>query len=232
MNFDSTKQYGTMVIDMASRIENSNSVYNVAKEIYELYNESHYLFSRLSLRELYANYPANQKIVTFVIDEYVITDVVKKAFLTKLYKNDEFEMEFIKRDIGNAYSMLCHIQLVLRVMEITAHPERFKEKQVSQALEMVIKPAIEDTQINAQNFAYAYACLAAKDALNVKEQKQSKTQNSEEQRMDFEVKDIHQCAELYEFLQSSNVIDENTKYNLFLDAITHADMSSIQPKLT
>ena len=73
-----------MVIDMASQIEQSDNIYNVTKEIYEKYNESHYLFSRLSLKELYTNYPANQKIVTFVIDEYVIYDVVKNAAQRRL----------------------------------------------------------------------------------------------------------------------------------------------------
>ena len=69
MNYNATKQYGSMVKEMASQIAQSNNIYNVSAELYEAYNESLYLISRLSLKELYDNYPNNQKVLSFVIDE-------------------------------------------------------------------------------------------------------------------------------------------------------------------
>ena len=55
MNYNATKQYGSMVKEMASQIAKSNNIYNVSAELYEAYNESLYLISRLSLKELYDN---------------------------------------------------------------------------------------------------------------------------------------------------------------------------------
>jgi hypothetical protein len=181
MGYDSTKQYGTIVKEMASQIAQSNNIYNVSAELYNAYNEVHYLYMRLSLKELYENYPKNQKVLSFVIDEYVIDDKVREVFLTKLFQNDDFEIEFIKRNIDGAYSFLCAIQTILQAMSITAHPSQYKESQLTTALEKVIKPAIEPSIKNVENFNFAFNSLAAKDAMRAAKEQ---TEQEELQKTD------------------------------------------------
>ena len=245
MGYDSTKQYGTIVKEMASQIAQSNNIYNVSAELYNAYNEVHYLYMRLSLKELYENYPKPQKVLSFVIDEYVIDDKVREVFLTKLFQNDDFEIEFIKRDIGGAYSFLCAIQAILQAMSITAHPSQYKESQLTTALEKVIKPAIEPSIKNVENFNFAFNSLAAKDAMRAaKEQtEQEELQKTDEPKHNnqeelksikpkYIIGNLQLLMNVYNYLIETEVLEkEDTSPQDFINAIEIANVSSISPKL-
>ena len=245
MGYDSTKQYGTIVKEMASQIAQSNNIYNVSAELYNAYNEVHYLYMRLSLKELYENYPKNQKVLSFVIDEYVIDDKVREVFLTKLFQNDDFEIEFIKRNIDGAYSFLCAIQTILQAMSITAHPSQYKESQLTTALEKVIKPAIEPSIKNVENFNFAFNSLAAKDAMRAaKEQtEQEESQKTDEPKHNnqeelksikpkYIIGNLQLLMNVYNYLIETEVLEkEDTSPQDFINAIENANVSSIRPKL-
>lgn len=245
MNYNATKQYGSMVKEMASQIAQSNNIYNVSAELYEAYNESLYLISRLSLKELYDNYPNNQKVLSFVIDEYVIDDKVREVFLTKLFQNDDFEIEFIKRDIGGAYNFLCSTQTLLQAIAITAHPSQYKEGQLTTALEKVIRPAIEPSIKNVENFGFAFNSLAAKDALRAAEEQteQEELQKTDEPKHNnqeelksikpkYIIGNLQLLMNVYNYLIETEVLDkEYTSPQDFINAIENANVSSISPKL-
>ena len=164
MNYNSTKEYGKLVKELALLIASPDSIYDKASSLYE-FNEVHFVLSRLAYRELYNNYkyPSKDEIITFVLDEYVLTDIVKTVFLTKLFRNDKVEIEFIKREIGDAYSFICHVQELLQIMSKTAHPD-INDSTDSIGINDLIQKVIADSE-NKQKFSYAYNCMAAKEAL-------------------------------------------------------------------
>ncbi len=231
MNYNATKQYGSMVKEMASQIAQSNNIYNVSAELYEAYNESLYLISRLSLKELYDNYPNNQKVLSFVIDEYVIDDKVREVFLTKLFQNDDFEIEFIKRDIGGAYNFLCATQTLLQAMAITAHPIQYKEGQLTTALEQVIKPVIEPSIKNAENFGFAFNSLAAKDALKAAEEQteQVKAEKTKEPKSKYKIENEQLLLDIYKILQEQKIISNDVSFVLINKIVASGNASIIKP---
>ena len=231
MNYNSTKQYGAMIKEMASQIAQSNNIYNVLAKLYEAYNESLYLISRLSLKELYDNYPNNQKVLSFVIDEYVIDDKVREVFLKKLYQNDDFEIEFIKRDIGGAYNFLCATQTLLQAMAITAHPIQYKEGQLTTALEQVIKPVIEPSIKNAENFSFAFNSLAAKDAMRAaaEQTEQVKAEKTKEPKSKYKIENEQLLLDIYKILQEQKIISNDVSFVLINKIVASGNASIIKP---
>lgn len=220
-----------MIKEMASQIAQSNNIYNVSAKLYEAYNESLYLISRLSFKELYDNYPNNQKVLSFVIDEYVIDDKVREVFLTKLFQNDDFEIEFIKRDIGGAYNFLCATQTLLQAMAITAHPIQYKEGQLTTALEQVIKPVIEPSIKNAENFGFAFNSLAAKDALKAAEEQteQVKAEKTKEPKSKYKIENEQLLLDIYKILQEQKIISNDVSFVLINKIVASGNASIIKP---
>lgn len=231
MNYNSTKQYGAMIKEMASQIAQSNNIYNVLAKLYEAYNESLYLISRLSFKELYDNYPNNQKVLSFVIDEYVIDDKVREVFLKKLFQNDDFEIEFIKRDIGGAYNFLCATQTLLQAMAITAHPIQYKEGQLTTALEQVIKPVIEPSIKNAENFSFAFNSLAAKDAMRAaaEQTEQVKAEKTKEPKSKYKIENEQLLLDIYKILQEQKIISNDVSFVLINKIVASGNASIIKP---
>lgn len=203
----------------------------MSAELYEAYNESLYLISRLSFKELYDNYPNNQKVLSFVIDEYVIDDKVREVFLTKLFQNDDFEIEFIKRDIGGAYNFLCATQTLLQAMAITAHPIQYKEGQLTTALEQVIKPVIEPSIKNAENFGFAFNSLAAKDALKAAEEQteQVKAEKTKEPKSKYKIENEQLLLDIYKILQEQKIISNDVSFVLINKIVASGNASIIKP---
>lgn len=220
-----------MIKEMASQIAQSNNIYNVSAKLYEAYNESLYLISRLSFKELYDNYPNNQKVLSFVIDEYVIDDKVREVFLTKLFQNDDFEIEFIKRDIGGAYNFLCATQTLLQAMAITAHPIQYKEGQLTTALEQVIKPVIEPSIKNAENFGFAFNSLAAKDALKAaaEQTEQVKAEKTKEPKSKYKIENEQLLLDIYKILQEQKIISNDVSFVLINKIVASGNASIIKP---
>ena len=231
MGYDSTKHYGAIVKEMASHIAKSSSIYSVAAELYKEYNELHYMYFRLSIKELYNNYPGNQKVLSFVIDKYVINNTVREVFLTKLFQNDDFEIEFIKRNIDGAYSFLCAIQTILQAMAITAHPSQYKESQLTTAIEKVIKPAIESSKENAEKFAFAYDVQKAKDALKAEEEqaKQVKAEKTEDPQSKYKIENEKLLLDIYKILKEQKIISNDVSFVLINKIVANGDASIIKP---
>lgn len=170
---------------------------------------------------------------------------MREVFLTKLFQNDDFEIEFIKRNIDGAYSFLCAIQTILQAMSITAHPSQYKESQLTTALEKVIKPAIEPSIKNVENFNFAFNSLAAKDAMRAaKEQtEQEELQKTDEPKHNnqeelksikpkYIIGNLQLLMNVYNYLIETEVLEkEDTSPQDFINAIENANVSSIRPKL-
>ena len=110
MNYTFTKQYGKIVRKMAAEFNKGRDIFEAASAL-DKYAKYNFAYSRYAYRELYGRfYPDNQKAVTFVIDRYVMSNEVATAFLENLYVDQDEEIEFIKREIGDVYSLLRQIQ--------------------------------------------------------------------------------------------------------------------------
>ena len=196
MDYTAIKDYGKCVTSLATIFLKSGNMYEGAKAMLE-FGDKYFLYSRMMLLLLYEkdSYPKNQKLVTFLYDEYVKSEIVEAAFLTKYFNNVDLQIAFIKNNIDNAYTMLCDIQLYLRAFQVTAHPELHTEEQLKEAVGNVIKPEIEhmkkdDTQINT-----AYASLYVKEDIenSIKMYLEALEQDqAEEQNIDQENKSIKQ----------------------------------------
>ena len=196
MDYTAIKDYGKCVTSLATIFLKSGNMYEGAKAMLE-FGDKYFLYSRMMLLLLYEkdSYPKNQKLVTFLYDEYVKSEIVEAAFLTKYFNNVDLQIAFIKNNIDNAYTMLCDIQLYLRAFQVTAHPELHTEEQLKEAVENVIKPELEhmkkdDTQINT-----AYASLYVKEDIEnyIKMYLEALEQDqAEEQNIDQENKSIKQ----------------------------------------
>lgn len=166
MGYFGVKNYGTIVRQLAVLFIGSGNIYDGAKAMLE-FGDKYFVSSRNAYHELYKDggYPNNQKIVTTLFDEYIISDAVKMAFLTKRFANDDLEIEFIRRDIDNAYVMLCNVQMLLQAVSVTAHPENYSEKQLKAAINGVINPILENTIENEQKLRFASFSITTKEYL-------------------------------------------------------------------
>lgn len=166
MDYSAVKDYGECIRNLAIVFLESGNMYDGAKAMLE-FGDKYYMYSRLTFKLLYDDdsYPGNQKLVTTLFDEYVSSDEVRRAFLSKLFINDDLQIAFIRRDLDNAYTMLCNIQMLLQAFNITAHPELHSEGQVITAIEKYIKPVNEDTKKNEDRFRLAHFTITAKENL-------------------------------------------------------------------
>ena len=190
MDYSAIKDYGKCVTSLATIFLKSDNMYEGAKAMLE-FGDKYFLYSRMMLLLLYEkdSYPKNQKLVTFLYDEYVKSDIVETAFLTKLFNNIDLQIAFIKNNIDNAYTMLCDIQLYLRAFQVTAHPELYTEKQLNEAVENVIMSELEHMKKDGKQIKTAYASLYAKEDIEnliqmymkALEQDQAEEQNKDQE---------------------------------------------------
>lgn len=184
MNYDALRAYGELIKVLAKLFLHSPNFYDGATAMYD-FSEKHYLLSRLACDEVFGmnRYPSNQTAFAHMFDKHVLSDEVRQAFLKKRFKDDKVEIAFLDKNKGAEYGMLCHVQVLLRAMEIAAHPKNFKEEQVKEALDAYIMPAIAKTEANMMNFNYALAKLNEKEAEAMKQEEsvnQSEPMESEE----------------------------------------------------
>ena len=244
MNYDFTKDYGKLVRMMAAEFNKGSDIYEAAS-VLPKYAEYNFVFSRLAYKELYEKfYPDNQDEVTFVIDNFVMSNSVATAFLEHIHADSSVAIEFIKRDIGDAYSMLRQIQQLLQGMAITSHPEDGTQELYEFTTNNIIKPVVEEANTNEEYIKAALASYIAQGSERIKvmeqenssEQEKSKEMkvstghiNQDKDPLLYQIKDYKQCVRLYEYLQETKVLDDRTSLQVFLDAIVHADMSMITP---
>ena len=243
MNYDFTKDYGKLVRVMAAEFNKGRDIYEAAS-VLPKYSDYHFVFSRLAYKELYEKfYPDNQDEVTFVIDNYVMSNSVATAFLEHLHADSGVAIEFIKREIGDAYSMLRQIQQLLQGMAITSHPEDGTHELYEFTINNIIKPVVEEANANEEYIKAALASYIAqgskrinviKDDFTEQEKSQETKVTTDHIKKDidsilYQIKDYKQCVRLYEYLQETKVLDDRTSLQVFLDAIVHADMSMITP---
>ena len=247
MDYDNTKIYGTIVNEMATEFNKGHDIYESAAVLPKYVNR-HYVFSRYACKELYRFYPDNQKVVTHVLDTYVMNDNVATAFFVNIYADYDKEIEFMERSIGKAYSLLRQIQSILQAMAITAHPEDYTTEQVNFVMNSIIRPITAETKENEDNLNTALEGLKeeaeADQSVNSEKAEEAIEQEKNEMITEFvestrhdakpilyEIKDYQQCSSVFDYLQETNVLDDRTKQIVFLNAITQADMSKITPNL-
>ena len=171
MNYDALRAYGELIKVLAKLFLHSPNFFDGATAMYE-FSEKHYLLSRLACDEVFGmnRYPSNQTAFAHMFDKHVLSDEVRQAFLKKRFKDDKVEIAFLDKNKGAEYGMLCHVQVLLRAMEIAAHPENFKEEQVKEALDAYIMPAIAKTEANVMYFNYALTKVNEKEAEAMKQE--------------------------------------------------------------
>ena len=258
MNYTFTKQYGKIVRKMAAEFNKGRDIFEAASAL-DKYAKYNFAYSRYAYRELYGRfYPDNQKAVTYVIDRYVMSNEVATAFLENLYVDQDEEIEFIKREIGDVYSLLRQIQNLLQGMAITAHPEDGSEELYHFTMNNIVKKVVNEAIENEEEIdsfmtstklefdhLFSEQLEESHDAIirdepegimagDLKQEKQE-LPHRVEQVMDntesphFQIKDEHQCATVYKFLKTTAAIDKDNSFTDFLDAIGRADMSKIIP---
>jgi hypothetical protein len=175
MPYFGVKKYGSFIRDLAIRFNESENIFDGARLLQD-YSDRHFTYLREAFIELYDkdSYPLNQKIVTHLFDQYVISDDVKTAFFSRFFSNDDdLEIEFIDKDIDYAYEMLRQIQLPLYAFEMTAHPERYSKEHVKISIDDIIKYVIQDTEEAKATFRLASLSVAIKDRLRLYAQQQA-----------------------------------------------------------
>lgn len=219
MNYDAAKNYGALVNDIASALASSEDIYKAATSI-KCDNLEHYVLARLALTELMAYYTIEKDIVSFVIDEYIVTDKVDEVFFTKVDRSPQAKIEFIRRNLGNQHTLLCHIQLLLHTLTILSHPERFGADQLQIALDNVVKPLTESTAANNAVFSFCFESM-----------KQKARQEDKINQRRYEIGNEKLMSEIYQYLRTTDVLDDEVSLPLFINSIIKADVSNIHPKL-
>ena len=243
MAYLAVKEYGKRINEMAIRFSKYDNIFDGASSLME-YNEIHYIFSRLACRELYANdiYPGNQRVVTTIYNKFVFSELLKKAFLSKPFKNQDTEIEFIEKGIEDGYYLLCHAQELLMAITVTAHPDRFKESRVKEAI-ATLKEVTALTEANVNRFNLAYAKLAAKDTQRIEmmqaeavEQEKNQDNSPGNQKKDIKEENNYEIIaekplfDIYHYLKESKEISSDIDFEIFKKVVESADASLITPK--
>ena len=96
-----------------------------------------------------------------------MSNSVATAFLEHLHADSGVAIEFIKREIGDAYSMLRQIQQLLQGMAITSHPEDGTQELYEFTINNIIKPVVEDANANEEYIKSALASYIAQGSKRI-----------------------------------------------------------------
>ncbi|MBQ9821961.1 MAG: hypothetical protein IJM58_07535 [Muribaculaceae bacterium] len=217
MNYDSTKQYGTMVRDVSAMILSTDDIFKAAEQI--PFNMLDYFFvSRLAFAELYISIEHRYSIVRKIISDYVLNDDVIKAASQFPLNSDENELEFIKRDLGNQLGILGLMFTDIIALEVISQPENYNEAMINVAVKDVIYPRIENTEHNKLLFEMAYN--------QIKQQSQESVSSFPIYHIGNEELLLH----IYKFMREEDVITDEVNLQTFIHMVEMAKANIITPK--
>ena len=198
------------------------------------------------------SYPKNQKLVTMLYEEFIISDDVKKAFFTtQFYDNIDLQIEFVRRNIDYAYEMYKQIQLPLHALAMTAHPERCSDEDINHVMDKIIKPVITNSpeftngEILASWSIYAKKRLQQMEEIarqkkmqdniqsiqeNDEEKDNSENGNKIKKEKKYIINDEKPLFDIYHYLKESKEISSDIDFEIFKKVVESANASLITPK--
>lgn len=253
MAFFGVKEYGCLIRKLASVYNASDDMYAGATALLE-YSAEYFLKLRSAFILLFDvnSYPKNQKLVTMLYEEFIISDDVKKAFFTtQFYDNIDLQIEFVRRNIDYAYEMYKQIQLPLHALAMTAHPERCSDEDINHVMDKIIKPVITNSpeftngEILASWSIYAKKRLQQMEEIarqkkmqdniqsiqeNDEEKDNSENGNKIKKEKKYIIDDEKPLFDIYHYLKESKEISSDIDFEIFKTVVESANASLITPK--
>ena len=253
MAFFGVKEYGCLIRKLASVYNASDDMYAGATALLD-YSAEYFLKLRSAFILLFDvnSYPKNQKLVTMLYEEFIISDDVKKAFFTtQFYDNIDLQIEFVRRNIDYAYEMYKQIQLPLHALAMTAHPERCSDEDINHVMDKIIKPVITNSpeftngEILASWSIYAKKRLQQMEEIarqkkmqdniqsiqeNDEEKDNSENGNKIKKEKKYIINDEKPLFDIYHYLKESKEISSDIDFEIFKKVVESANASLITPK--
>ena len=253
MAFFGVKEYGCLIRKLASVYNASDDMYAGATALLE-YSAEYFLKLRSAFILLFDvnSYPKNQKLVTMLYEEFIISDDVKKAFFTtQFYDNIDLQIEFVRRNIDYAYEMYKQVQLPLHALAMTAHPERCSDEDINHVMDKIIKPVITNSpeftngEILASWSIYAKKRLQQMEEIarqkkmqdniqsiqeNDEEKDNSENGNKIKKEKKYIINDEKPLFDIYHYLKESKEISSDIDFEIFKTVVESANASLITPK--
>lgn len=253
MAFFGVKEYGCLIRKLASVYNASDDMYAGATALLE-YSAEYFLKLRSAFILLFDvnSYPKNQKLVTMLYEEFIISDDVKKAFFTtQFYDNIDLQIEFVRRNIDYAYEMYKQVQLPLHALAMTAHPERCSDEDINHVMDKIIKPVITNSpeftngEILASWSIYAKKRLQQMEEIarqkkmqdniqsiqeNEEEKDNSENGNKIKKEKKYIINDEKPLFDIYHYLKESKEISSDIDFEIFKTVVESANASLITPK--
>lgn len=253
MAFFGVKEYGCLIRKLASVYNASDDMYAGATALLE-YSAEYFLKLRSAFILLFDvnSYPKNQKLVTMLYEEFIISDDVKKAFFTtQFYDNIDLQIEFVRRNIDYAYEMYKQVQLPLHALAMTAHPERCSDEDINHVMDKIIKPVITNSpeftngEILASWSIYAKKRLQQMEEIarqkkmqdniqsiqeNDEEKDNSENGNKIKKEKKYIINDEKLLFDIYHYLKESKEISSDIDFEIFKTVVESANASLITPK--
>ena len=253
MAFFGVKEYGCLIRKLASVYNASDDMYAGATALLE-YSAEYFLKLRSAFILLFDvnSYPKNQKLVTMLYEEFIISDDVKKAFFTtQFYDNIDLQIEFVRRNIDYAYEMYKQVQLPLHALAMTAHPERCSDEDINHVMDKIIKPVITNSpeftngEILASWSIYAKKRLQQMEEIarqkkmqdniqsiqeNDEEKDNSENGNKIKKEKKYIIDDEKPLFDIYHYLKESKEISSDIDFEIFKTVVESANASLITPK--
>ena len=253
MAFFGVKEYGCLIRKLASVYNASDDMYAGATALLD-YSAEYFLKLRSAFILLFDvnSYPKNQKLVTMLYEEFIISDDVKKAFFTtQFYDNIDLQIEFVRRNIDYAYEMYKQIQLPLHALAMTAHPERCSDEDINHVMDKIIKPVITNSpeftngEILASWSIYAKKRLQQMEEIarqkkmqdniqsiqeNDEEKDNSENGNKIKKEKKYIINDEKPLFDIYHYLKESKEISSDIDFEIFKTVVESANASLITPK--
>ncbi len=234
--YEAAIEYGKMVRNTAKVIADSDDIYKAADNLpYDM--RAYFLMSSTAFFIVYPNIEYEHEIVAQVIQDFILSENIDQYIISNPDLDKSKKYEFILKNREDFFSMMENIKEDITALTIISHAKDFGEEKVTWAVYR-IADRLKPTLANKAAWYYSYDTLFPtdqKDEVNsqtTKNQEQDKkTLKPDEDSPLFETKDDKQCIDVYYFLIDTKVLDKcTTSLPSFLNAIAHADMSSITPK--
>ena len=219
MNFDSSKNYGKAIKQAAIIISSYDDIY-AAAAVMPLTLNAYFVLSRLAFWELYVNIEHNKDIMSKVIDTYILSAEAETHIFNNPDLDKSKEFEFIEHEQGNFFGLMQNIKVDLFTMNVLAHPLEYDKKMVECAMNEVLIPRIKNSPENQAAMEYCLNTLYAK--------KQRQAQKEKEK---YTIKNDALLVDIFQYLQSTGVIDETITLQILCSAIENGDFSGIRPTI-
>lgn len=224
MNYDATKDLGSLINAIATHMLSNDDVYQAAatlpRKCFEYYDISEKAFIEIS-----ATIEHELDLAAHLVDKYIMTEETMNYFPWHLILDGRAKSDFIDKNLGDEFALLSRISIDIASMDSITHPEKYDKGFLAVAYDE-FKVRLENSGIDNPNMKLLINYIDEKKeilvgAANIQEDEDKK----------FEIKDDNQCLDVLNYLKDTGVLDERTPLSLFVESIAAADMSRIKPVL-